>query len=267
MMGQSGGPGEATVWQVKNLLELKNARRVHISGNLLTNNWAQAQVGVAVLFTPRNQDGNCGWCVVEDVTFEDNVMRGVGAGITILGWDNEKQSQQAKRIRIRNNEVSDLSDAWGGTGYFLHIMGEPRDVVVDHNTIISPDGAGVISVDGPPIDGFVFTNNVARHNLYGIIGANHSPGMNTVPVFFPTGVITRNVFAGNLDGYDYPPGNEFPSVDDFEAHFVDYARGNFRLKPGTDWAGAGTDGKDLGAHINQGQGSAPRAPSNPHIVH
>jgi hypothetical protein len=264
--GTPGSPGAATVWQVKNLLELKNARRVLITGNLLTNNWAQAQVGVAVLFTPRNQDGGCPWCVVEDVTFEYNVMRGVGGGFTILGWDNENPSQQTNNIRIRHNEVSDISDFWSGTGYFLDIMGEPRNVTVDHNTIISPDGTGVVSVSGPPIGGFVFTNNVARHNLYGIIGADHAPGLHTIQRFFPDGVITRNVLAGNLEGIAYPPGNEFPSVAAFEAHFVDYAAGNYALKPGTDWQDAGTDGEDLGANIPRDTKKTPAKPSNPRVV-
>jgi hypothetical protein len=40
-------PG-GTVWQVKNLFELKNARRVIVEGNLMENNWTQAQTGYGV---------------------------------------------------------------------------------------------------------------------------------------------------------------------------------------------------------------------------
>src|SRR5262249_45679041 len=43
-------------WQVKNLLELKNAQRVAIDGNVLEYNWQAAQNGYAIAFTPRNQD-------------------------------------------------------------------------------------------------------------------------------------------------------------------------------------------------------------------
>jgi hypothetical protein len=229
------------------LLELKNARNVRISDNVLEHNWAQAQTGVAILFTPRNQDGGCRWCVVENVDFDYNVVRGVGDGITILGHDDEKPSQQARNIRIRHNLFLDVSRSWGGSGYFLHIMGEPRDIVVDHNTIVSPDGAGVVSVSGPPIRGFVFTNNVARHNRYGIIGADRSPGLNTIPHYFPEAVITRNVLADNAEGHRYPAGNEFPTPSAFEAQFVDYRGGNYALKPDSRWKGAGTDGLDLGA--------------------
>jgi hypothetical protein len=244
--GSLPGP---TLWQVKNLLELKNARRVRIVENVLENNWAQAQSGVAVMFTPRNQDGRCPWCIVEDVTFERNVVRSIGAGITIQGRDDEKTSQQANTFRILHNEFSDLSKRWGGSAYFLYLMGDPRSVVVDHNTIVSPDGSGIINVDGPPIRDFVFTNNIARHNNYGIIGNDHGPGLNSIEHFFPEATITRNVLA-DISEYKYPPGNLLVTASQFESHFADYAKGDFRLKPGTDWAGAGTDHMDLGAGLD-----------------
>jgi hypothetical protein len=241
-----GQPEKATRWQVKNLLELKNARRVQIAGNLFENNWAQAQNGTAILFTPRAEGGQCPWCVVEEVTFEYNVVRGVGSAFNILGVDDYTPSQQTRAIRIRHNEFVDMSERWGGTGYFALLQRQPRDVVIDHNTIVSEGGGGVIQVDGPPIDGFVLTNNVARHNRYGIIGSGHAPGNDSIKAFFPKGVIRRNVLAGG-SASDYPSDNKFPSVGEFEAHFLDYRRGMFTLRPRTDWAGAGTDGLDLGA--------------------
>ena len=245
--GEPGAPPSPTVWQVKNLLELKNARRVLIERNDFSHNWDQAQSGGAILFTPRNQDGGCRWCVVEDVTFEANVVRGVGSGFTLLGRDDEHPSGQLNGIRIRNNIVTDVGGAWGSTGYFLLVMGGPRDVVVDHNTIVAPDAAGLVAADGPPVQGFVFTNNVARHNRYGIIGADKGIGTDAIRAYFPDGVITRNVLADNRERHAYPGGNEFPSAADFENQFVDHGRGNFALKPSSKWRGAGTDGRDLGA--------------------
>ena len=63
--------------------------------------------------------------------------------------------------------------------------------------------------------------------------------------------------------HSYPAGNDFPAEDVFEAHFADYGGGDYSLRPHTDWANAGTDGKDLGADL-----TAPRirAPSNPRLV-
>ena len=44
-------------WTIKNLFELKNAQRVLIDQNIFENNWADAQNGFAILFTPRSEDG------------------------------------------------------------------------------------------------------------------------------------------------------------------------------------------------------------------
>ena len=176
---------EISRWQVKNLFELKNARRVRIEGNVFENNWAHAQDGAAILFTPRNQDGGCSWCIVENVTFERNVVRRVGTGFVILGRDDYFPSRQLSGIVIRNNVVSDMGQEWGGSGIFAILLGEPRDVVIDHNTIISKQGQAVVQVDGPPITGFVFTNNVAQHNEYGIVGTSRAPGIDTITTYFP----------------------------------------------------------------------------------
>jgi hypothetical protein len=262
-----GKPGSGTTWQVKNLLELKNARRVHIAHNVMENNWAEAQSGVAILFTPRAENGACEWCVVEDVTFEYNIMRRIGAGFTLLGIDNYSPSQQLNNIRIRHNEISDMGAAWGGNGYFVMMTGNPRDIIVDHNTIVAVGGGGLVQLDGPPIRGFVFTNNVARHNSYGIIGTSTAPGTDSIRAFLPDAVITRNVMAGG-SASEYPAGNLFPSIRDFESHFVDYARGVYSLKPGTDWAGAGTDGLDLGAIFERPDRTTTglTAPRNPRLI-
>src|SRR5687767_6156098 len=74
---------EGTEWAVKNLFELKNARRVLVEGNVLEYNWAHAQNGFAVLFTVRNQDGRAPWSTIEDVTFVNNVVRHVGGGVNV----------------------------------------------------------------------------------------------------------------------------------------------------------------------------------------
>jgi len=51
-----GDPNFAGVkWPIKNLLELKNAQRVLIEGNLLEN------TGAALVLTPRNQSGSARW--------------------------------------------------------------------------------------------------------------------------------------------------------------------------------------------------------------
>jgi hypothetical protein len=246
-------------WTVKNLLEFKNARRVVVSGNTFSYNWEGGQSGYAILITVRNQDNGCPWCQVDHVTFEQNVVQHSAAGFSILGYDYTHPSQQSNAIVIRNNLFADIdNEHWGGNGYFALITGEPRDVTIDHNTIISDHGYGILQFDGPPIQQFKFTNNLAKVNEYGMIGASHGPGNDSISAFLPASTISQNVLAGG-NAASYPGANSFPTVAQFEAQFVSYAGGDYRLIAGSPWHNAGTDNLDLGAVF----GAAPVAASSP----
>jgi hypothetical protein len=237
----------AEKWVVKNLIELKNARRVSIARNLFEYNWQGGQSGYAVVFTVRNQDGGCPWCQVANVMFEQNVVRHSAAGIQILGYDNNHPSQQTQAIVVRNNVFADIdSRTWGGNGYFLSLTGGARDITIDHNTIVQDHASGLITMDGPPVLGFVFTNNLAKHNNYGIIGTNRASGSDSIASFLPGSEVTRNVIAG-ASASKYPGGNSFPSAAQFETQFVAYAAGDYRLIESSPWREAGTDRLDLGA--------------------
>src|SRR5262245_15094907 len=241
-------------WGVKNLFELKNARRVTIARNTFEYNWQGGQSGYAILFTVRNQDGKCPWCQVEQVTFEQNIVRHSAAGVQILGYDNNHPSEQTHAIVVRNNLFADIdSRNWGGNGYFLSMTGGARDITIDHNTIIQDHALGIVQADGAPVLGFVFTNNLARHNSYGIIGTNHSVGNDSIGAYLPGSEIDRNVLAGGAASR-YPVGNSFPTAPQFESQFVGYSSGDFRLTSSSPWRGAGTDGRDLGAVFDQAIG-------------
>lgn len=250
-------------WSVKNLIELKNARRVAIARNVFEYNWQGGQSGYAVVFTGRNQEGNCSWCQVNNVVFEQNIVRHSAAGIVILGYDNLHPSQQTQAIVVRNNLFYDIdSTNWGGNGYFLSLTGGPRDITIDHNTIIQDHALGLVTMDGPPVLGFVFTNNLAKHNSYGIIGTGRGMGNDAIAAFLPGAQIDRNILAG-APAARYPAGNSFPSAAQFEAQFAAYAGGDYRLVAGSPWRAAATDGRDLGAPMDgwpaEGSSSSPIA--------
>ena len=239
-------------WVTKNLLELKNARRVTIAGNTFEYNWQGGQSGWAILFTVRNQDGGCPWCQVDHVTFEQNVVQHVAGGFQLLGYDYLHPSQQTNAIVIRNNLFADVdTEHWGGSGYLALMTGQPRDVTFDHNTVISDHGLGVLQLDGAPILQFTFTNNLAKTNEYGIIGTSHGPGNDSIGAFLPASMISMNVLAGANPGA-YPGGNAFPSTAQFEAQFASYSGGDYRLITASPWHSAGTDGLDLGAFFGSG---------------
>jgi len=200
-------------WQVKNLFELKNARRVRIEWNLLENNWQAAQPGYAVLFTPRNQDGGCPWCVIEDVTFAHNVVRQSSAGVNILGHDAPNASQQTHGVRIEDNWFTGISTTLGGNGWGVLVGDGPRDVVIDHNTFAIDGTTLVYAYGSPSVTGFRFTNNASPHGSYGINGADSSTGTPALQRFFPDAVVTGNWLSGGVSS-KYPKGNRFDAPFD-----------------------------------------------------
>ena len=240
-------------WQVKNLFELKNARRVLVEGNVFENNWHAAQTGFAIVLTPRNSGGRAPWSAVEDITFRLNVVRHVAAVFNMLGTDNTDPSGRLRRVTITNNLFADVDNrTWGGNGAFLQIGDGPADIRVEHNTIIHT--GNVISAYGGPkerptqVVGLTYRDNLSRHNLYGVIGQSRAYGNDTLNVFFPGALFTNNVLAGG-NGSRYPGGNFFPGMSEFESQFVDFNGGDFRLAASSRYRRSATDGTDLGANL------------------
>lgn len=243
---------EGTAWLIKNLFELKNARDVIVEHNLFENNWKHGQAGYAIVITPRNSGNSCTWCGVEDVRFEFNVVRNVAAAFNILGYDSPEVSEQARRISIRHNLVYDVTKALGGNGWFLLIGDEPGDVVVDHNTV-DHDGTSFVYAYGGssssprPILNTTVTNNVARHNTYGVGGAFFAYGNAILDNFFPGIIFGGNYLAG-------APGSRYPASlllgTEFETHFQDFRADDYKLRSGSSLRGAATDGTDVGADVN-----------------
>jgi hypothetical protein len=240
-------------WGVKNLLELKNARRVLIEGNRLENCWVAAQPGYAVLFTVRNSEGKAPWATIEDVTFRNNLLKNSSAAINVLGFDDTAQSQTANNILIQNNLFMNINHhELDGNGMFLQLGNGPRNVVVDHNTIIHT-GTVVAAYGGTrtsptPVPGFRFTNNLAAHNAFGIFGNSIGTGMPAIDAYFPDSTIRANVLAGG-QASRYPPGNFFPSMAQFLADFVSAQDGDYHLSTRSAYRRAATDGFDIGANL------------------
>jgi hypothetical protein len=248
-------------WVVKNVLELKNARRARITGNVIEYSWLSGQTGYAVLFTVRNQDGGCPWCEVRDVWFEKNLVRHAGGGIQILGTDNLHPSGLTQSVVIRNNVFADIDNQrWGGNGYAMLIIGGPKQIAIDHNTIVQEHGSGLIQVDGPPIVEFSFTNNIAWHHEYGFMGTEHGSGNDTISTFFPKSRITNNVIAGG-DASRLPAGNRTPAPKDVCAQLVSCESGDYRLKPSSPWKSAGVEHSPLGADWSEPTTRAPTVES------
>jgi hypothetical protein len=212
--GKSGAPpSTATRWSVKNIFELKNARRLRVEYNLFENNWKESQVGYSILFSPRNQSGGCPWCVVEQVDFTHNIVRNVAAGISIAGYDSNGPSGQTTGVRIQDNLIYRVTTELGGPGWAVLMGDTPKDIVFDHNTI-DFDGTMLLFVYGSSgsrprtVEGFQYTNNASPHGPYGVSGDNASTGTLALQMYFPDVVFTGNWLSGG-PASRYPPGNRF----------------------------------------------------------
>ena len=234
-------------WSVKNLLELKNARRVVIEGNVFENDWIDAQTGYAILFKCQNQDGTAPWSVTQDVQFINNVVRGTSSAMNVLGRDPYNPSGQMTNIVIRNNLFEDVGGGmWDGEGTFMKIT-DAVDVTVDHNTVMQR--GNIITAYGNSSTDFMFTNNITLHNSYGIKGDGTQSGNPTLEKYFPSAVFKRNivVMTGN---YDYPRNKNYYPTSLADIGFADQAKGNYRLNAASPYKHGGTKEQDVGADVD-----------------
>jgi hypothetical protein len=266
-------------WSVKNLFELKNARRVLVEGNVLENNWVQSQVGIAVLFTVRNQDGGCRWCSVEDMTFQKNIVRHTAGAFNISGTDDLHPSRQTARILIRDNLLYDIDPSRFGGGCCSRAFqllntdspepapGGIADFVLDHNTarIQGPDTAAIVMGDSTASDDKhqrpIFRNNLLQRGTYGVFGSGVGEGTVALDQYAAGWTFEKNVIIGApapvYPAQDCSPAATcFPATDD-DVGFVDWRYDDYRLCDDTipgcagpsPYKSAGTDGKDIGADI------------------
>jgi hypothetical protein len=252
--GESSGtpPTAGTKWTSKNLLELKNAQRLTINGNVFENNWSGDQNGYAIVLTPRNTDGRAPWATVSDLTFTNNIVRHSAAVFNILGYDDTQAAGSAltQRVTIRNNLFYDINPAnWGPAAPKCFLLGQgPTDITFDANTV-DQQGTTLLGAYGKPTLRFVFTNNAALHGKYGVFGDSSSVGNATLTKYFPSAVFKYNVLAGGTASL-YPATNTFPTVAEWNAAFVNPAAGDYHLRSTASFISAGTGGSAPGVNLD-----------------
>jgi hypothetical protein len=237
---------------VKNLFELKSARRITIRRNLFEHNWTDGQTGFGILMKAVNQNGTAPWSVTEDVVFEQNIIRNTENGFNLAGYDPARPSSRSTRITIRNNVLST-------PGVAFQVGGEIGELAIEHNTndqgytlvslyngTVWPAGAAAARPGTYAVDRLTYTNNLARHNAYGVKGQATAIGTPSLAAFTLSTVWTNNVLAGG-GGQPYPPITWLPSVAEYESQFAT----PYRLKPESPYCGAATDGGDVGVDWTQ----------------
>jgi hypothetical protein len=233
---------------VKNLFEIKNGRNVTFVGNLLENNWVGAdQHGVAILLTPRSEDGAMPWATVEHIVIRDNHIVHVGGGVSILGYDTGMSSQQTNDIRIEGNLFEDVRQDYAFDTVRMIQFTQIAGLVIDHNTFAYDGPFDLVRSYGVPTTGFEFTNNVVPYGsgVWSDCGTDQA----ALACSLSDGAFAGNVVWGGGAG-SLPPGNGF-AVDRDAVGFVDWDGGaadyhGYALAPDSDHAGSATDASDPG---------------------
>jgi hypothetical protein len=276
--GQPGyvGGSMGNPFMVKNLLELKNAQRVLVEGNIMEDSWGGfTQMGFGIVLTPKNQSGTeCPICQVTDVTIRYTTISHVGGGLQIANAlaDNVGAALAGERYSIHDVVIDDIDGVkFDGQGLFAQVSvtaGAPllQNVLINHVTAFPSQTLFMIGdmvATSGPMTNFGFNNSLVTAGQYPVWstgGGSTNCAYYDVPVktygaCFSNSTFVANAIIGGMTLYpssSWPAGNYFPSSA-ASVQFVNYNGGNggdYQLAVSSPYKNQGTDGKDLGADID-----------------
>ena len=261
---------------MKNLLEIKNAERLLLEGNVMEGSWGGfSQRGWGIVITPRGS-----WAAARDLTIRYNTISHVGSGFQISATQAQSpdgrwlDSMAAERISIHDVTVDDMSAAaYNGAGITFMItsafaVNKPlNNLTINHMTVLTDSNRLLLVVGSDSRNrelpsNIVFTNNVAVAGKYSVWstggqynGACAKSGQPLVTFnrcWDSSYTFTNNVLI------DYPsdqgpwPANNYLSSTATSVEFANFNNGrggNYKLLPSSPYRDLGTDGKDIGADI------------------
>ncbi|MHC4400937.1 MAG: right-handed parallel beta-helix repeat-containing protein [Planctomycetota bacterium] len=246
-------------WVVKNLFEIKTARRVLLEGNVLENCWAEGQSGFAFVLKSSSPSQGQPWDTTSDVTIRYNRIINSLNGFSIARWSSSGPvtpgATPTSRFLVEHNlferfgEASQFADSGRG-GIMFQVSG--ADLTLRHNT--AWNDVNMISQTNPGSDNLVFIDNLVTPGSYGV----HCDGTGPWNRGIGTHIRGTSRFQGNTiirvgteraqrtSPAGYPPNNLW--LDSFEQAGVDPAE--YRLLPGSPARGTATDGSDPGADVD-----------------
>lgn len=202
-------------WQAKNLLETKNARRLLVEGNVIEQNWADAQTGFGMVHKSENQNGTASYTSTSDLTIRYNLIRCVGNWLNVSGHgSNSFPVIVSSRFTIYQNVVQGINTTdCNATGIAVQVLTEMTDLNLTQNTILNNGSSNsFLKFDGTPSVRLVVTDNIGYHGTYGVIGSGKGDGVASLNAYAPNGVFTRNVIINGGNCSQYPAGNSCPST-------------------------------------------------------
>jgi hypothetical protein len=269
------GATDGNPFIVKNCIELKNAQRVLLEGNILENAWGGfSQAGIAVVLMPANQSGHCPECRLTDVTLRYNRISHVGGGVGIGNTVGKAQapSSGGERYSLHDLVFDDIDpESYQGFGLMAMIVSTAPPVYsvhFDHVTAFPPRGLFTIKNTGEKLRDISFTNSIFTVGDRGVWGAaggreNCTQGLrdptSILQACFANPIFKNNLVIGGPGGW---PQNNMKVKNGNDAGFRDFHQGNggdYRLcrkkdegpgcKAESPALGKAADGKDVGADM------------------
>jgi len=248
-------PAWKDVWTIKNLLELKNSRRLLIENNVFENNWIAAQTGMAIIFKSANDGGTAQWQGTTDVNFRYNIVRNSPQGLAIAAHPETNPAVHVARVRVENNLFYNIG-TYNGTSYgrMLILLQDPHDLTIAHNTMIHNATLGqmmISDVSYGAARNIVMSNNVAtKGGPYGaVMYSGARIGTASLNAFASSyWAFDRNVVIG-LDPEFVPwhPQSSYYAATMAAVGFANASGGDYSLGTASPYRGKATDGKDPGA--------------------
>jgi hypothetical protein len=217
------------VWQEKNLFELKSGQRFLLEGNVLENNWVDAQSGFAVVLQGLSDENDALQNRVWDITMRNNIIRNTAAGVNLLSRvaynGGALPTEPMRRITLANNFIS-LNGALGGVSRAIQIMEDVRNVTVAKNTIVGDLSMGLM-LDGLPTSAFKVLDNVFGPAAAPVMGNGAPTAVQTFAKFAPDGQLSNNVFVAAASS-GFPSANYTPPSFD-QAGIQNAGSGDYRV--------------------------------------
>jgi polygalacturonase len=253
-------PSWKGVWTVKNLFELKTGRRVLVEGNIIENNWADAQTGMAIVIKSANDGGTAPWQGTTDLTFRYNIVRNSPQGFNVAASPDISYGGPVvpvARVRAEHNLFENIGNYNGTTGgRMVILMNALTDVAIEHNTMVMNNPGLSLIMEVTPTGGarnIVMNDNITSGGQdYAVFHSGMQVGTASLTAYATTAwAFNRNVIP-NVDPQFvawHPQASWYPTTS-AGIGFVDAANGNYRLSSSSPYKGRGAGGTDPGADLD-----------------
>lgn len=194
------------VWTVKTIFELKNAQRVLVEGNVMENNWLDAQIGFAVVMA--SADASYPWCVVRDVTFRYNHIHNSAGGINL--FDHYGNSTPMHRVAVRHNLLTSIGESGlGANGRMFQLNGKVDDLAIENNTGFAPRIYITFGDQPRAMERFSFRNNLGGDADFPVHGGRGNGAQAVALYTAPGSRFERNVIVTRSSTRALPPNNTY----------------------------------------------------------